>query len=145
MLRCEDISVGISFSKNVSQSFSLSSLDHFIVIKRQWQLYWSTRHAFYHYSHITLITIAVQLSTYIALLSSKGNGNHFELREKLFMIIRIGGFAVSLEFDMLGVKITARPSHSLKTLLRMLFRVSRSLCCHKKATRIVFVFTRNFS
>ena len=34
---------------------------------------------------------------------TNGNGNHFELREKLFMIIRIGGFAVSLEFDMLGV------------------------------------------
>ena len=46
---------------------------------------------------------------------------------------------------MLGVKKSARASHSLKMLLRMMSKVSRSLCCHLKAMRIVFVFTRSFS
>ena len=53
----------------------------------------------------------------ITLLLSKGNDYHFHLREKLCMIIRIGGFAVSLEFNMLGVKIIARASHCHKTLV----------------------------
>ena len=36
----------------------------------------------------------------------------------LFVIISIGGFAVSLEFDILGIKIIARASHCHKTLFR---------------------------
>ena len=32
------------------------------------------------------------------------SGNHFDLHENLFMIIRTWQFSVSLEFNMLGVK-----------------------------------------
>ena len=44
-----------------------------------------------HY-HKTLVSTAVQLF-YITLLSSKGKGNHFDLHEKLFVIIRTLEFA----------------------------------------------------
>ena len=44
------------------------------------------------------------------MFSSKGNGNRVD--EKLFMLIRTREFAVRLEFNMLGVKLTASASHS---------------------------------
>ena len=37
----------------------------------------------------------------------KGNGNRFDLHGKHFMIISISEIGVSMEFNMLGVKITA--------------------------------------
>ena len=46
---------------------------------------------------------------------------------------------------MLGVKITARDSHSLKTLVRNAVELTRSLCCHQRATAVVLIFTRNIS
>ena len=49
-----------------------------------------------------------------------------------------------MEFDLVGVNKSASASHSLKTLVRVLFKLSRSLCPNLKATRIDFVVTINF-
>ena len=46
---------------------------------------------------------------------------------------------------MLGVKITACASHSIKTLVTAASGSARSLYCHEKATGIISIFTGNFS
>ena len=46
---------------------------------------------------------------------------------------------------MLGVNLTARESHSHKTLVRNAVELTRSLCCHHRATAVVLIFTRSIS
>ena len=46
---------------------------------------------------------------------------------------------------MLGVKLTARASHSHKTLVRNAVELTRSLCCHQRVTAVVLIFNRSIS
>ena len=115
--RCEDNCLSISFPQNSSVNCSLTLLDHFVVIKRQRQSFGSLREGFHHYSHFAIFCFSgVELAWckdncvsisftqnaiktaveayHIVLLSSKGNVNHLDLHEKLFILIRACEFAV---------------------------------------------------
>ena len=52
--QCEDNSVFISFSQNASQSCSWTLLDQFIVMKRLWGSFRTSRGTFHDYSHVRI-------------------------------------------------------------------------------------------
>ena len=52
MLGVEDNSVGISFPRNTSQRCCFTLIDHFVVIIRQRESFWSSREAFRDYSRM---------------------------------------------------------------------------------------------
>ena len=68
-------------------------------------------------SYKTLVGTAVQIYQF-PLLALNGSNNYLDHHEKLYMIIRTRKVAVLLEFNLLGVKITAIAYYSHKTLVR---------------------------